>query len=82
MVPDTQAAERRMWNSNPSAETRVTNGEGVSLVAMLMMMTQKKKKKTQGNADAGTAIVDTRIIWSKRYLVKIGNGHVVQSCGF
>lgn len=29
MVPETQAAERRTWNSNPSEEMRVTNGDGV-----------------------------------------------------
>ena len=27
IVADTQAAERRMWNSKPSADTRVTKGE-------------------------------------------------------
>ncbi|RMD44948.1 hypothetical protein DV735_g142, partial [Chaetothyriales sp. CBS 134920] len=27
IVPEMQAAERRMWNSKPSAEMRVTNGE-------------------------------------------------------
>jgi hypothetical protein len=29
MVPETQAAERRTWNSKPSEEMRVTNGDGV-----------------------------------------------------
>jgi len=29
MVPETQAAERRRWNSKPSEEMRVTNGDGV-----------------------------------------------------
>ena len=28
MVPDTQAAERRMWNSKPSEEMSVTKGDG------------------------------------------------------
>ncbi len=28
IVPETQAAERRTWNSKPSEETSVTKGEG------------------------------------------------------
>ena len=32
IVPETQAAERRMWNSNPSEETRVTKADGVEEV--------------------------------------------------
>jgi hypothetical protein len=32
IVPETQAAERRTWNSKPSEEMSVTNGEGVVVV--------------------------------------------------
>jgi len=28
IVPETQAAERRTWNSKPSEETKVTNADG------------------------------------------------------
>jgi hypothetical protein len=32
MVPETQAAERRTWNSKPSEEMRVTKGDWVEAV--------------------------------------------------
>jgi hypothetical protein len=32
IVPETQAAERRTWNSKPSEEMRVTKGGGVVVV--------------------------------------------------
>lgn len=35
---DTQAAERRTWNSKPSEETRVTKGEGVAVAMSRAML--------------------------------------------
>ncbi len=32
IVPETQAAERRTWNSKPSEEMSVTKGDGVVMV--------------------------------------------------
>lgn len=34
IVPETHAADRRTWNSKPSEEMRVTNGEGVPLACV------------------------------------------------
>lgn len=47
IVPETQAAERRRWNSKPSEEMRVTKGEGVvegsvdDVVVAVFMMGEK-----------------------------------------
>jgi hypothetical protein len=44
IVPETQAAERRTWNSNPSEDTRVTNGEWFPLTAILLAVFDKLRK--------------------------------------
>jgi hypothetical protein len=38
IVPETQAAERRMWNSKPSDEISVTSGEGVALLGVVVVL--------------------------------------------
>ncbi len=36
IVPETQAAERRTWNSKPSEEMSVTKGDGVVMVEVVV----------------------------------------------
>ncbi len=45
-MPDTQAAERRTWNSKPSEDTRVTNGEGVPLTAMVVSSVRRTSQNS------------------------------------
>lgn len=53
MVPDMQAADRRTWNSKPSAETRVTYGESCLFVSAIMVYARTCRT-------VGTVRIDSR----------------------
>jgi hypothetical protein len=46
-VPEIHAADRRMWNSKPSAEIRVTKGEAVPLVKPLTAIVRVRQRRQE-----------------------------------